>query len=69
MQVNEKPTAIIEPIARALVRMPVARAYCKTVAITDFVLRARGQVLSQELQSIEDPEETHGSKPLGSRLR
>ena len=41
MKLNEKLTATIEPSARVLVKRPVATAYCKTVATTDFVLRAK----------------------------
>ena len=49
MQVNEKLTATTEASARVLVKMPVTTAYCKTVAITDFVLRVKGQRPSQDL--------------------
>ena len=48
MQVNETLTATIELSARVLVNMPVATAYCTTVAITDFVLLAMSQCTSQD---------------------
>jgi len=52
--VNEKLTATIEPSARVLVKMPVATAYCSTVATTDFVLTARSQGMTQDLRILID---------------
>jgi len=54
VQVNKKLTMItFERSARVL---PVAAAYCKTVATANFVLKARSQGLSQDLPSIDDSE-------------